>query len=306
MIVVFGSINADMTFSVPTLPGPGETVISAGCQVFPGGKGANQALAARRAGGEVAMAGAVGNDSFSVVALSLLEASGVVLSGVLETPSATGIAAIIVDGKGENQIAVASGANAAANPKQLESLVSVGDILLLQSELPYDAVVGAASIGRRRGARVFLNAAPAGPISDVFATLVDVLIVNEHEAAAIASSMALPSKPQEFAISYSQRWCAIAVVTLGADGAIAASKSEWVKIQAPMVNVVDSTGAGDTFVGTLAVLFAEGASLADAVTYAVAAGSLAVERSGAQPSIPDRPAIESRVALMKEARARQA
>jgi ribokinase len=306
MIVVFGSIHADMTFSVPALPGPGETVLGAGYQVFPGGKGANQALAARRAGGEVAMAGAVGNDSFSVVALSLLEASGVVLSGVLETPSATGIAAIIVDGKGENQIAVASGANAAANPKQLESLVSVGDILLLQSELPYDAVVGAASIGRRRGARVFLNAAPAGPISDVFATLVDVLIVNEHEAAAIASSMALPSKPQEFAISYSQRWCAIAVVTLGADGAIAASKSEWVKIQAPMVNVVDSTGAGDTFVGTLAVLFAEGASLADAVTYAVAAGSLAVERSGAQPSIPDRPAIESRVALMKEARARQA
>lgn len=299
MIVVFGSINADIAVSVPRLPKPGETVMGAGYQVFAGGKGANQALAARRAGGEVALVGAVGNDAFKSVALSLVTAGGVVLSGVAETSSPTGIATITIDARGENQIAVACGANAMADPKQLERLLSFGDTLLLQYELPIEVVVAAAVIGRSKDAQVLLNAAPAGPISNALAPLVNLLVVNEHEAATIAAGMKLPPEPHAFALGYADRWRAIVVVTLGPNGAIAASHGKLVRVEAPRVEVVDTTAAGDTFVGTLAVLLREGASLSEAVRYAVAAGSLAVEQSGAQPSIPFRIAIESRVAQMK-------
>jgi len=154
-----------------------------------------------------------------------------------------------------------------------------GDTLLLQYELPLEAVVAAAA-----------------PIPDVLASLVDVLVVNEHEAATIAAAMGLAPEPEAFALGYSKRWGATVVVTLGPDGALAVSRAEVVRVCAPRVTVIDTTAAGDTFVGTLSVMLAEGIALVDAVTYGVAAGSLAVEVPGAQPSIPIRAAIESRVA----------
>ena len=299
MIVVFGSINVDIVVSVPVLPGPGETVKGDGYRIFPGGKGANQALAARRAGEAVALVGAVGNDDFAAIALSLLEADGVVVTGVIGTSSPTGIATITVDHRGENQIAVASGANAIADSKHLEGCLSPGDTLLLQYELPLEAVVAAATIARAKRVHVVLNAAPAAPIPDVLASLVDVLVVNEHEAATIAAAMGLAPEPETFALGYSKRWGATVVVTLGPDGALAVSGGEVVRVCAPHVTVVDTTAAGDTFVGTLSVMLAEGTALVDAVTYGVAAGSLAVEVPGAQPSIPLRAAIESQVARMR-------
>jgi ribokinase len=244
------------------------------------------------------MVGAVGNDEFKLIALSLLKAGGVILSDVAETSAPTGIAMITVDSRGENQIAVASAANANADPMKLEQSLSPNDILLLQYELPLESVVTAATIAKSKGARVILNAAPAGPIPDRLAALINVLVVNKHEAATIAATMNFTSEPQGFASAYAQRWSETVVVTLGPHGALAASRADVVRVDAPRVKVVDTTAAGDTFVGTLAVLLAEGATLEDAVAHGVAAGSLAIEHPGAQPSIPFRAAIEARVASM--------
>lgn len=298
MIVVFGSINVDVVVAVPVLPAPGETVKGDGYELFPGGKGANQALAARRAGGNVLMVGAIGSDAFQSTALSLLRAEDVDLSGVVESTSPTGIATITVDHQGENQIAVASGANRLADPRCLEGCLTPGDTLLLQYELALDAVITAARIARRRGARVLLNAAPAAAICDGLASLVDILVVNEHEASAIAASMGLAQAPESFASGYRERWGATVVVTLGSKGALAVSGDDSARVPAPHVTVRDTTAAGDAFVGALSVSFAEGATLVRALTFAVAAGSLAVECRGAQPSIPRRAAIDLRAAAM--------
>lgn len=298
MIVVFGSINVDLVTTVDRLPGPGETVKGPGYSLFPGGKGANQALAARRAGSTVAMVGAVGDDEFREIGLSLLAADGVDLDGVATVEAPTGIAMIAVDSHAENLIIVASGANLSADPSGVAARIGSGDILVLQYEVPMEAVIAAARAAKAAGARVMLNAAPAAPVPDDLAALLDVLVVNEHEAAEIGRAAGLPIDPQAFAEAFRERTGAAVVVTLGAEGALSVGEGDAVLVAPVKASVVDTTAAGDSFVGATAAALDRGVSLAEAVREGVAAGSLAVETAGAQPSIPRRGAIAARVAAM--------
>lgn len=296
MIVVFGSINVDLVARVERLPGPGETVKGPGYQVFPGGKGANQALAARRAGAEVAIVGAVGADGFRERGLELLVADGVDVADVATVDAPTGIAMIAVDRAAENMIIVASGANGEARPDAVSRRIGEGDTLLLQYEVPEAAVLEAARAASARGGRVVLNAAPAGPVVEELARLVDVLVVNEHEAGEVGRGAGLPEEPIAFAKAFSKRTGGAVVVTLGADGAYAVDGEREIRVPSPVVQVVDTTAAGDAFVGALAAALDRGLSLEDAVVDGIAAGSLAVETLGAQPSLPYRDAIAARAA----------
>ncbi|WP_181701424.1 ribokinase [Chthonobacter albigriseus] len=294
MIVVFGSINVDLVTAVDRLPGPGETVKGPDYQTFPGGKGANQALAARRAGAEVAMVGAVGRDGFADTALALLKADGVDLSGVSVVDAPTGIAMIAVDRRAENQIIVASGANSRADAATLGRRLGAGDILLLQFEVPEGEVLRAAEIAKSRGARVILNAAPAGPVDPSLIALLDGLVVNEHEAAEVGAAAGLPTEPTAFAAAFADATGGFCVVTLGAEGAYATVGSAAYRIPAAAATVVDTTAAGDAFVGSFAAALGRGLELRDAVIEGVSAGSLAVETTGAQPSLPRRATIAER------------
>lgn len=296
MIVVFGSINVDLVARVERLPGPGETVKGPGYEVFPGGKGANQALAARRAGADVAMIAAVGDDGFRAKGLELLVADGVDVADVAVTAAPTGIAMIAVDRAAENMIVVASGANRLARADAVGRRMGEGDTLVLQFEVPRGTVLEAARAASARGARVVLNAAPAAPVDEDLARLVDVLVVNEHEAAEIARGSGLPEDPAAFARAFAKRSGGAAVVTLGAAGALAADGDRAYHVAAPKVRVVDTTAAGDAFVGALAAALDRGAALGAALAEAVAAGSLAVEVLGAQPSLPRADAIRARAA----------
>jgi ribokinase len=296
VIVVFGSINVDLVARVERLPGPGETVKGPDYQVFPGGKGANQALAARRAGAEVAMIGAVGEDGFRARGLELLTADGVDVADVATVDAPTGIAMIAVDRRAENLIIVASGANGHARADAVSRRIGEGDTLVLQFEVPDAAVLDAARAASARGGRVVLNAAPAAPVAEELARLVDVLIVNEHEAGEVGRGAGLPEDPIAFARAFAKRTGGAVVVTLGAEGAYAVDGEHEIRIAAPRVEVVDTTAAGDAFVGALAAALDRGASLEDAVVDGIAAGSLAVEVLGAQPSLPFRDAIAARAA----------
>ncbi|MGH6781802.1 MAG: PfkB family carbohydrate kinase, partial [Sphingomonadaceae bacterium] len=187
MITVFGSLNVDLVTPVERLPGAGETVMGPGYALHPGGKGANQALAARRAGAEVVLAGAVGRDAFAEVALSLLAADGVDLARVERVEAPTGAAFIAVDAAGANQIVVAAGANAHARADGLQDLpLGKRNILLLQREVPEEACIAAARLAKQAGGRVILNLAPAGSPAPELLDCLDMLIVNEHEALVLA------------------------------------------------------------------------------------------------------------------------
>ena len=288
MIVVFGSINIDLVTRVERIPGPGETVLGPSYAVIPGGKGANQALAARRAGGRVAMVGAVGDDSFAEVALALLRADGVDLSGVARVAAPTGAAFISVDARAENAIVVAAGANAEAKAAQLASLAfGRADTLLLQREVPDIEGEAATHAARARGARVILNLAPAGAIPESWLRAIDVLVMNEHESQAISDTFALGhSEPRDIARAVDARFGVASIVTLGALGALAWKSGVACEIAAPRVAVVDTTAAGDAFVGAFAAALDRGADWRRALTEGVIAGSLACTRRGAQPSVP--------------------
>jgi ribokinase len=288
MIVVFGSINVDLTARVERFPQPGETIAGLSFAVVAGGKGANQALAARRAGARVAMVGAVGSDAFVATALSGLTEGGVDLGGVRQTDGPTGIAVIVVDARGQNSIVVVPGANGSVAPVDLDDrALRRGTTLVLQLEIPLDAVADVAKRARARGARVVLNAAPATALPATLLSAVDVLIVNEHEAEALAAACSVPSASEPFATAMRQRFGCNVVVTLGARGALAAVEhGQLLFAAAPPVDVVDTTGAGDALVGALAAALDRGASWRRALAEGVAAGSLACGASGAQAALP--------------------
>lgn len=297
MIVVLGSINVDLVVQVDRLPGAGETVLGSEYRVYAGGKGANQALAARRAGAAVVLIGAVGQDSFAGPALALLEQDGVDLSRVASVQGPTGIAMIAVDSRKENQIVVASGANRFVSPDALRAAIKSGDLLLLQFELPLPTVTGAARLARAAGAKVMLNAAPAHPIPRELAELIDILVVNEHEAAVISAGLELPaSSPETFARTYAATTGTAVVVTLGARGALAVIGEETFDAVPPPVDVVDTTGAGDAFIGGLAAALESRRPFHEALAFAVAGGALAVTAHGAQPSFA--PATEIAAAVL--------
>lgn len=272
-VAVLGSINLDLVATGAALPGPGETVTGAVLGRHPGGKGANQALAARRLGAEVALFGRVGRDAMAAEALALLSAEGVDLSGVVVDPDrATGVALIAVSEGGENQISVCSGANAAvATPQRIEA-----DALILQLEVPVASVVAAALAF---GGFVAVNLAPAVPVPVALLERADLLVVNETEAEFYGADLFLSR--------------GMVALTLGSQGAELWCRGERLaRATPPLIDVIDTTGAGDVFMAALTLGLVEGHEPEEALTSACVAGALATTCPGAQPSAPTRRAVE--------------
>jgi ribokinase len=292
MITAFGSVNLDLVARVERLPRPGETLAGRTFAMLPGGKGANQALAARRAGAQVTLIATVGDDAFAAPALAQLEADGVDLAAVRRVASPTGVALIHVDAQGENAITVIAGANGLTKAAAIaDDLLHAGTTLLLQLEVPLVEVIAAAARARSRGTRVVLNAAPIQVLPEALLATIDVLIVNEHEAAALAATLALPPTPDEFAAAFHRRFDCSTVVTLGGEGAFAVTDGRLLAVPAPTVKVIDSTGAGDAFCGALAAALDRGSAWPRALAEGIAGGALACTAPGAQPALPLAPAI---------------
>ncbi|MDP6580070.1 MAG: ribokinase [Vicinamibacterales bacterium] len=292
-VVVVGSINTDMVVRVPRLPRPGETVLGGDFRQVAGGKGANQAVAASRAGGTVAMVGCIGDDQLGRDAVAGLRAEGIEVSQIHRQPAvASGVASVLVDAAGENSIAVAPGANACLTPamvRQADSLLAAAEIVLVQLEVPLDAVVEATTIASGHGARVVLDPAPAQPLPDALWGQLSVITPNATEAEAL-TGRAIRDQGDALAAAgvLRDRGASSAIVTLGAAGVLVATPQTHTEIVGHVVEAVDTTAAGDTFAGALAASLADGADLIDAARFANAAAALAVTRIGAQPSVPTR------------------
>ncbi|MGI8563566.1 MAG: ribokinase [Candidatus Dormibacter sp.] len=285
-VVVLGSLNTDFVLGVPHLPRPGETVAGGSLATHSGGKGANQAVAAAKLGAAVAMVGRVGDDSFGSGLRGSLADAGVDVGGVEADPAAaSGAALILVDPQAENAIAIAPGANAQVGQADVDralSLLSAGDLLVLQLEIPLAAVEHAARQAHERGARVLLNAAPAASLSDDLLRTVEVLIVNEDEAGSI-SGLAGEQAGRELR----RRGAGAVITTRGSQGVVVEDERR-IELRAHKVTAVDTTAAGDAFVGGLAAALAAGADLATAARLGSAVAAVAVTRPGAQSSLPDR------------------
>ncbi len=292
-IIVVGSLNMDLVTRTAHIPQPGETILGSDLQYYPGGKGANQAVATARAGGKVTMIGRVGDDAFAQPLLDNLTEASVDSTLVHRTEgSATGVALIVVDDHGENSIVVASGANMKLTPQDVEAAeetIAASGYLLLQLESPLETVQRAAEIARQHDVLVILNPAPA-PVQPLPSSLlkhVNILIPNETETALLTNMPVESIEQTHTAINaLSQLGVETVIVTLGERGALLAQTGEFIQIPAFKVNPVDTTAAGDAFVGGLAVALAEGQPLADAVQRANASGALATTLAGAQPSLP--------------------
>lgn len=288
MITVIGSINLDLIATVGRLPSPGETVPGDGFRSAPGGKGANQALAARRAGSSVRMVGAVGRDAFAGEALALLKDGGVDLGSVAQTDAPTGIALILVGGDGENMIAVVPGANGEVGADRLAVLsLGRGEVVLLQHEVPLATVEKSLAAARRAGAVSILNTAPFRAEAARFVAEADYLVANETEFDLYAQELALAGASREERMqAYVRDTGRTVIVTLGADGVIAQGPAGSLAVPAMKITPVDTVGAGDTFCGYLGDGLARGLPLEAAIRRASVAGSLACLKPGAQPSIP--------------------
>jgi ribokinase len=297
MIVVFGSINIDLVVPVERLPRPGETVLGPHYTLVPGGKGANQALAAARAGADVHLIGQVGRDGFADLALAQLKAGGVDLSAVERDTLPTGCALIPVDQQGGNLIIVAAGANSAAAERQVvDALLRPDTLVMLQMEVPYAENWRLVERAKARGARLLLNCAPAAEVPHAILSALDWLIVNESEAGLLARSLSLPaSDPRSAARAISGITGTTVIVTLGGEGAVAFSGTEAWSVSALPIEPVDTTAAGDAFVGAFAAAIDGGADLPAALHRAGIAGGLACTVAGAQPSLPAKAAIDRRL-----------
>lgn len=295
MVTVFGSINLDLVCRVARFPAPGETIAGSSFATFPGGKGANQALAAARAGADVRLHGAIGNDAFAAAAMALLAAHGVDTRGVARVDAPTGCATILVNDHGENCIVVVAGANALASPDSVpDAQLTSNALLVLQHEVEAAANAALIARARRSGARILLNAAPARPIPLELLRAIDILVVNENEATTLASALGWIATPRDFVSAATAAAPNLAVaLTLGAGGAFWVSAATALRARPPDVRVVDTTGAGDAFVGALAAAIVDGAEPVDVLRRAVAAGSLACTAHGAQPAMPDRADIDA-------------
>lgn len=295
MIFVVGSINLDLIARVGRLPGPGETVSGRSFATAPGGKGANQALAARRAGAAVRMIGAVGGDAFAAEATALLAAGGVDLTLVRRAEAATGVALILVGDDGENMISVVPGANGTVSAADADGAgIGKGDFVLLQNEVPLQAVEAALAAARAAGAVSVLNIAPFSADLARLAARADIVVVNETEFDLLGAETGLagadrPARAAAFARDSGRT----IVVTLGAEGVIAAAPGLAIAVPAMKIVPVDTVGAGDTFCGYLAQGLQAGLGLEQAIRRAGAAGSLACLKPGAQPSIPQAAEVEA-------------
>ncbi|MFF4544312.1 ribokinase [Streptomyces sp. NPDC001406] len=290
-IAVLGSLNMDLVAYVEKAPQPGETVTGREFRTIPGGKGANQAIAAARAGATVSMIGAVGNDIFGTRLRDTLEHSGVDTDDLRTMEGSSGTAHIVVDDEGGNSIVVVPGANGTVDHLSPgdEGVIASADALLLQLEIPMAAVLAGAEAARRHGVRTILTPAPAQPLPDGLLAATDLLVPNEHEATALTGR----PDPREAADVLLDRVPEV-VVTLGAAGCLYLTRgAEPLVVPAPRVTAVDSTGAGDTFVGALAVALGEERPIREALKWAAAAAAVSVQREGASTSMPYRPEIEA-------------
>lgn len=291
-IVVVGSVNMDLVVRAPHLPQPGETIIGSDFKTFPGGKGANQAVAAARLGGHVKMIGRVGNDAFGEELLRTLANDHVDTTFVqrdADTPS--GVALITVEEAGQNTIVVASGANAKVTPDDVDRAEAAFDgasVLLLQLESPLPTVLHAIEVAKKHQVRVILNPAPSQPLNAQLLSLVDYLVPNQIELALLTQTQTIETgvhQLQSLGVKH-------VVVTLGGDGVAVFEDKQTDRLAAHPVKVVDTTAAGDAFVGGFAVALVEGKSTREAAEWGNAAGALAVTRAGAQPSLPTRAELE--------------
>jgi ribokinase len=309
MIVVFGSINMDLVARVRAIARPGETVLSRRADSFFGGKGANQAVAAARIarGGPipVAMVGAVGDDPFGRACLGNLRENGIDAEAVRIVDEPTGCAFITVDETGENAITVASGANMALSAADLpQDLLSKASVLVLQMEVPLGENLEAAARARRAGVRVVWNFAPVPAVTERAAmtellAATDVLVVNEHEAVSIAAAVGMPAGDEylKAGADLARSFATTCIVTAGARGAFAmGADGSQIHAAAQAIRPVDTTGAGDTFVGVLAHGLSEGLETGEAMGRACAAASLSCLTAGAQAGMPFRDALERRLA----------
>jgi ribokinase len=290
MILVFGSINLDMIYPLPSLPTPGQTVIGPSAHVEPGGKGANQAVAAARDGARVAMAAAIGRDSMAETAMAGLVAAGIDVGRVARVERQTGTAAICVDPHGQNQIAVAAGANLEARAAQVaDADLSPDTTLILQMEVDPAQTADLIRRARARGARIILNLAPASPIADDALRAVDWLVVNQDEALWLGEHLGIAADAKSLQAALG---CGV-VRTCGAQGVEAATADGGLMLAAAQIEVVDSTGAGDCFIGVFGAALDRGLAPLQALRRANLAAALSCTRRGAQSSMPTTAEIEA-------------
>ncbi|MEU1630012.1 ribokinase [Streptomyces sp. NPDC020096] len=291
-LLVVGSANADLVVAVDRRPAAGETVLGSDLATHPGGKGANQAVAAARLGATTGLLARVGDDPHGRLLLDTQRASGVDTSAVLVGGAPTGVALITVDPSGDNSIVVSPGANARLTPDDVRAageLLAAARVVSLQLEIPLDTVAEAVATAKRAGTKVVLNPSPPAPLPADTLAACDLLVVNEHEARFLLRDdpAAAEGTPEAWAKALLARGPGSVVVTLGAAGALAAhGDGTGVRIPSPRVRAVDTTGAGDAFTGALAWRLGAGDELAEAVRFAVKVGAAAVTRPGAQESYP--------------------
>jgi ribokinase len=290
-VLVVGSINTDLVVRVPTLPRAGETTLGSDLQQIGGGKGANQAVAAARLGASTAFLGCVGNNDLGSARVSGLESNGIAVDAIVtDAHRPTGAALILVDDDGENVIAVSPGANAALTPSHVstfETLFARAGVVVCQLEIPRETVEAALRLAREHNAITVLNAAPGTPAARSLLKLTDVLIVNQAEAASLLETPIVSiSAAHTAAKELCQKLGMAAILTLGIEGSVVATRSESRHVPAYRVPTVDGTAAGDAFVGAITTMLAQEKELDDALQFATAAAAIAVGRFGAQPSLP--------------------
>jgi ribokinase len=304
IIVVVGSLNMDLVVRLPKIPKPGETLLGGVFNTYPGGKGANQAVAASRLGGQVTMIGCVGDDSFGRELIENLSNEGVDTNHILVQPNvSSGVALIQVDDLAQNSIAVASGANYYLTSKCVEkAMLAIDkiDIVVMPLETPLESIYAAARVAKERGAKVILNPAPAQLLKNDLLQMVDYLIPNEYEIATMTEISCQNSTDlHKAANTLISKGAKNLIVTLGNKGSLIFSEksNEKTTIPAWKVQAVDTTAAGDCFIGALAIGLSEGKSLKDAAAFASAAAAISVTRVGAQPSLPKKDEV---IQFMKE------
>ncbi|MDN3248271.1 ribokinase [Streptomyces sp. ZSW22] len=294
-LLVVGSANADLVIGVERRPGAGETVLGTDLAVHPGGKGANQAVAAARLGARTALLARVGDDDYGRLLLDSQRAAGVDTVGVLVGGAPTGVALITVDPSGDNSIVVSPGANGRLVPGDVRaaaSLFHASRVVSTQLEVPLETVVEVVR-SLAPGSRFVLNPSPPRPLPQEVLAACDPLIVNEHEAKVILGDSCVSDRPEDWARILLAKGPRSVVVTLGAEGALVASGAEVTRVPSVKVDAVDTTGAGDAFTAALAWRLGTGESLADAAAYAARVGAAAVTKAGAQASYPTAAEVEA-------------
>lgn len=297
-IVVIGSSNTDMVVKTDHLPVPGETIIGGEFFVYPGGKGANQAVAAARLGGEVTLIASIGDDVFGRQAISLIKGEGIDVSHIISEPGiASGVALITVDRNGENCITVAPGSNATLYPASLQkslSTIQTAAIVIMQLETPLDTINYVAALCGEQQTRFILNPAPACALPDALFPHIDIITPNEKEAEMLTGIRITDTASAAKAAQILRgKGVGIVIITMGKRGALLVTSEYEKAIPSIIVDAVDTTGAGDVFNGALAVGLAEGKELESAVVFACRAAAISVTRLGAQSSAPGRDEVDA-------------